>query len=321
MKDFWNNKKIVITGAAGFIGSHAVKMLLGKEAKIIAVVSPKTDEKKLKNIFSGDVKKISIKKVNLLDAAACLDVTKGCDIILNFAAMDGGSQFKQEHSAEIFKTNMRIVLNMLDAAVANKVDRFLLMSSIEVYPKNAKSPITEEVGWDSSDVANGYVWSKRFSEIVAKMYAEEYGLKIAIARPGNVYGPNDMTGVERGRVIPTFIHKVINNEKIELFDGGKQLKQFIYVDDLIVALLNLTEKYVVCEPINIAGKEAISIKNLANMIITLNNNVSSITPSMTSSRKSDRITCVAKADKYIHYDPKVTLIKGLQNTSNSYKKK
>ncbi|HEX8964802.1 MAG TPA: NAD(P)-dependent oxidoreductase [Patescibacteria group bacterium] len=316
MKNFWKDKKVVITGAAGFIGSHVVKSLLKKDANITAVVSPKTNQRRLRDIFKNETKNISIKKVDLLDAVACLKITKGQDIVLNFAAMDGGSKFKQEHSAEIFRTNIRIVLNMLDAAVANNIDRFLLMSSIEVYSKKTKFPIKEDVSWESSDGANGYVWSKRFSEIVASMYAKNFGLKIAIARPGNVYGPGDATGVKKERVIPTFIHKVLKNETIELFDDGKQRKQFLYIDDLVMALLDLVEKYAICSPLILAAKEVVTIKKLANVINNLVNNKKIKIP---DSNKYKLPFDITKAKKVINFNPKTDLLKGLEKTFYYYK--
>ncbi|MGH7245360.1 MAG: NAD-dependent epimerase/dehydratase family protein [Candidatus Levyibacteriota bacterium] len=317
MKNFWKNKKVVVTGASGFIGRHAVGKLIAKGAQVKAILSPKTDKRKLRKIFGENINKVIFVKADLLRFKDCLKITKGQNIILNFAAVDGGSRFKLEHSAEIFGANMRIVLNMLDASVASKVDRLLLMSSIEVYPKNAKTPIKENTKWDPSEETNGYIWSKRFSEEIAKIYAKNFGLKIAIARPGNVYGPGDITGIRKGRVIPTFIDKMRKKEEIELFEGGKQEKQFIFVDDLISAVLDLTELYAICDPVNIVGKEIVTIKQLSEIIKSLiygstEKNVKFIM------KKSKKIFSTSKLRKSVGFIPQYSLINGLKETITTF---
>lgn len=320
MSNYWKNKKVVVTGATGFIGSHAVDTLVGRGVRVTAAISPNTDKKRLRQVLGKSLDTIIVKKANLLNFENCLEVTKGQDVILNFAALDGGSAFKVKYPAQIFKVNNDIVLHMLDAAVKNNVKRILLMSSIEVYPQNVKTPIREQYSLKENfkEEANGYTWSKRFGEIAAKMYAKEYGLEIAIARSGNVYGPGDYFSSEKGRVIPVFIERVLKDETVTLVNGGVQKKQFLFVSDLVDALLNLVERYAVCDPINIAGNEVVTIRNLAELINNIvkdeqNNGV-------TESKKSERVISTTKAERVIGFVPKISLAEGLKETINYYKK-
>ena len=273
MKKFWENKKVVVTGAAGFIGSHAVKTLIENGAVVTAIISDNTTDKQINVLFKNYLDKIFLKKVNLLNKESCIDATKDQEILLNFAALDGGTSFKQKYPAQIYKTNTQIVMNILDAAVKNKIERILIISSIEVYPKNLKSPIIEKYSLKENfqEEANGYTWSKRFGEIAAKMYTKEYGLKIAIARMGNVYGPGDYVNSEKGRVVPLFITQILEKKKVTLLGNGKTKRSFLYVSDAVDALLSLTELYPVCDPVNIVSSTYVTIKSLAEKIGKLTN--------------------------------------------------
>lgn len=315
MKNFWLNKKVIVTGAAGFIGSHAVDALVNKGAKVTAIISHKHDSKDKKDNLNQSKNRIEILQCNLLGFEGCLNITKGQKIILNFAAMDGGRAYKAKHSVEMFRNNTQIVLNLLEAGRINNIDRILLMSSVEVYSK--AFPFKEDEGFVEGFISyeNGYVWSKRFSEIVARMYSEQYGMKIAIARPSNTYGPRDCIDLERGRVIPIFILEALRENSITIWGNGLQKNSFIYVSDLVDALLDLTEKYAVCDPVNIASEKVMSIKDLARIISRLLgkktklefiNNVNSTT--------NDRVINTQKAKKVISLKERVGLEEGLVRT-------
>lgn len=298
---------MLVTGGTGFIGSNMVSELIKRHAVVIVSIQ----NNKQYNLSE----KVKIETADLTDMEDCLRLTKNIDIILNFAALDGGSEFKKKHSAEIFRNNVAIVLNILEASRLNNVDRILLMSSIDVYSGEAKSPIKEEDGFlgDFSKDKYGYAWSKRFSEIVAKIYYDQYGLKIAIARAGNVYGKNDFKGIERERVIPTFINKARKNEDIIIWGNGRQKKSFLYIDDLVKGLLNLVEKYPFCDPINIASSEYVSLKDLGEIIIKLNKSKSKIIfKKINNKTNSNKIININEAKKKIHFGNIMSLNAGLK---------
>jgi nucleoside-diphosphate-sugar epimerase len=320
MNSFWRNKKVLVTGGVGFIGSHVVRELIKRNSKVTIVVSPKTKPKRLEQSFGSLLDKVIVKKIDLLSFKDCLKITKNQKAVLNLAAMDGGSIFKAQHQAEIFRVNTQITLNILESARINKVGRILLMSSIDVYSMNKSYPIKEEAGFidNPEEKIFGYTWAKRFTEVAARAYCQQYKLKIAIARPSNVYGPGDYFGTEKERVVSSLIRQTFQKKKINLVNGGIQKKQFIYVEDLAKALLILVEKYSVCDPINIAGKEVVTIKQLALMINNLCNgrkNKLSIVKF-----KNNRIIDILKLENIIKFYPNVSLEEGLKRTINHIRK-
>lgn len=319
MTNFWKSKKVLLTGASGFIGSNVCDLLVEKGAEVVAIVSKNSNTSKINNNLSNSKKNIKIKKIDLLDLPNVLKITKNADVILNFAAKDGSSTFKEENSSQIFKENNNIVLNVLEAARINKVERLLLISSIEVYSSKEKIPFKEsDTHYNLDEQANGYVWSKRFAEVAAKIYTKQHGLKIAVARLGNVYGPRDYSK-EKGRVIPLFIDKALKNEDITIWGDGLSRKSFIYVSDLAEALLNLVEYFPMSEPINIAGENVTNIKTLAQQIIQLTKSKSKIVFLKTDAAIIDRFANIDKAKKFIKFNEKISLEEGLIQTINDFK--
>lgn len=318
MKPYWKNKNVLVTGASGFIGSHVVDRLVSLGAKVTAQVSKSTRPEKIKKNLSESLKKIKIVRADLEDEKSCVKITAHQDVVLNFAALDGGSSFKREHTAEIFKTNSKIVINMLEAARISGVKKFLQVSSTEVYPDNVRQPIKESYGFMKGLKENidGYVWSKRFSEIAAKVYNEQYGMEISVVRPSSIYGPRDH--LDKGRVIPTFIQQALQNKPISVWNGGKQKKSFLYVTDFAVAVLGLVEHYKKFDPMNIAGERYVTIKELSEIIIKVTKSKSKIKNIMASDVVfKDKVLDIKKAQKIIKFEEKISLEAGLGETIRS----
>src|SRR5258706_4933095 len=323
MKYFWKNKRVLVTGATGFIGSHAVDEIVQRGAIVSAVASPSTDGNKIKQNLGHLRKKINLVKQDLLNVENCLEVTRNQSIVFNFAAMDGGVYFKMKHPAKIFRTNSLITLNILEASSRNNVERFFLASSIEVYPGNLPMEISEEYGFREGldEKTEGYSWSKRLSEMAARMYQKEYGMKIAIARFGNIYGPRDYADKEKGRIIPTFITQSLTGKNITIVGDGMQERSFLYVTDLIQGVMELIEKYPECDPVNIASSKYITIKDLAKLIITtVGNKYNIIFDNRDISFGKKRRISIDKAKSVIGFKEKDSIETGIQKTIEYFKK-
>lgn len=269
MSDFYSGKKVVVTGGAGFIGSHVVEMLLGRGAKItVPVRNPG------KTGFLDAVRdRISIVEADLRNRPRVDALMKGQEIVVNLAAAKGGGiAHSMKHHGSLFRDNMEPFLQVLDSARAAGVERFLVVSSACVYSREASNHALESEGFlGAPEAANaGYGWSKRMEEYLGQAYAEEFGMKIAIARAYNAYGPRDDFFAEYSHVIPGLIKRIFEGENpLVVWGTGTQTRSFVYATDFARGILDVCEKYAVADPLNIGSDEEISIADLARLLIEL----------------------------------------------------
>lgn len=318
MNKFWLNKKVLVTGGSGFIGSHVSELLVKKGAKVSIL-----DHIKKQNINSiedqielidGDIDNLQI-------------ATKACqdkDIVVNMAAKVGGIGYNQTHQGSILRENLLIACNMIEAVRLAQVERFMEVSSACVYPKDAVIPTPEEEGFRGEpELTNGgYGWGKRMGELLSKYYQEQYRMKVGIVRPYNCYGPRDHFEPKVSHVIPALIKRVFDGEDpLVIWGSGNQTRAFLYVEDLAEGILLATEKYCVADPINLGTDEEISIKDLVNMILKLSKQTRQVRfdttkPDGSPRRNSDN----RKAKKLIGFEVKTKLEEGLEKTINWYTK-
>ena len=319
MKNFWRGKKVLVTGGTGFIGSFVTELLLQKGARITTT----SKSGNLKNVFHLK-RDLRIKKTNLADPNQAYIVTKNQDIILNLASKVAGIQFNINHPATMFADNIHIAQNIASSCVKNKVERLLMVSSACVYPRNCTIPTPETEGFlDDPEPTNlGYGWAKRVEELIARFYHQEFGLKIAIARPYNAYGPRDNFDPQISHVIPGLIKRVFEGENpLVVWGSGKQTRSFLYVEDLARGLLETVEKYPEADPVNLGTDEEVTIAHLAKMIIELSGKNTRITFDKSKPDGQPRRNCdTKKAKDKIGFEAQISLEKGLKKTIDWYRK-
>lgn len=318
--NFWYNKKVLVTGGTGFIGSKVSEMLLKLGARVTAIGL--TGNKKLVSTIKKDIR---IVKSDLTQFENALKVTKNQEIVLNLASRVAGIQFNINHPATMFSDNVQIVKNMLEASLRNNIERFLITSSACVYPRYCTIPTPEEEGFvDNPEPTNlGYGWGKRVAELLGAFYSMEYGMKIAIARPYNAYGPQDDFNPKTSHVIAGLIKRVFDGESpLLVWGSGKQTRSFLYVDDFARGLIEIVQKYPNSDPVNIGSDEEINIADLAKLIIRLSGKKIKIIYDRTKPDGQPRRCCdTTKAYQKFGFKAEVSLLEGLEKTILWYKQR
>lgn len=318
---FWKDKRVVVTGGHGFIGSHLVDRLITERAtvRIVDLASHVPPRKRPLEFGS----RVEFQQADLCDPQSCNKICRGADIVMHLAAKIRGVGYNVKHHGEMFFANALINLHMLEAARLAGVDRFLAVSTVGVYPKDCVVPTPEGEGFKGEPEASGYGygWSKRLAEVQARCYAEEYGMKIAVVRPYNVYGPRMSFDPEIAPVVSAQIMKVLGaNGVVKVWGDGEQTRSFTYVSDEVEGMMLAVEKYPQADPLNIGTSEEVKIKDLIALIVSLSGRTLRIDYDLTKPCGAPR-RCpdISKPMRLIGYQPKVRLAEGLQQTIDWYR--
>lgn len=321
-KNFWNGKKVLVTGGAGFIGSHVAEKLIEKGAKVTI----------LDNLQSGSEENLQrIKKdINLIvgdctQSDVAFKVCSGKEVVMNLAARVGGIEYNRMHQAAMMHDNLQIASTMLEAARKADVDRFLVVSSACIYPRNCTIPTSESEGFsgEPEPTNGGYGWAKRMAEKLGMYYASQYGMNIGIVRPYNCYGPRDHFDPEKSHVIAAIIKRLIDgDDPLVVWGTGKQTRAFLYVEDLAEGMMLSIEKYPNPDPINIGTDEEITIRDLVEKIIRISGLSPRIRFDLSKPDGSPRRNSLnLKAKQKIGFSAKTSLDEGLRKTIEWYKKR
>ena len=245
---------VLVAGGSGLVGSAIVRELKRLNQEVIG---------------------ISSKDVDLLERSKtfeCINNLKPTAII-NCAAKVGGIGGNNSYPVEFLSHNLQIQSNLMDAAHAAKVSKFVFLGSSCIYPKDCAQPIKEEYLLTGAleQTNSAYAVAKIAGIELIKSYRKEYGYKWISVMPTNMYGPNDNFDLENGHVLPVLIRKFIeakrsDSGKVTLWGSGSPLREFLHVDDLAKAVMICMDKYDDSNQINIGSGQEVSIKDLANKI-------------------------------------------------------
>lgn len=226
--------KALVTGGAGFIGSHIVERLL-KDGHSVVVLDNFSSGKEENLFFTKDyplsAKRYTLIKGDIRDLPACLASCDGVDVLFHQAALRSVPKSMQAPH-EYNEVNIDGTLNMLEASRANKVKRFVFASSSSVYGDTSKFPQQET---DYPLLISPYALSKLAGEYYCRIFSSAFGLETACLRYFNVFGPRQALDDEYAVVIPKFIHCILNSQQPPIFGAGKQSRDFTYIDNVVEA--------------------------------------------------------------------------------------
>lgn len=302
---FFRDKKILVTGGKGFIGSHLVEALLAKgvkKAKIIIPASQKDDLYLLKN---------------------CLRLTKGVNLVFHLAADIGGVAYSKTHPATQLYNCLMMDLNIIEAAKRNKVKKVVLVSCSPAYPQGSPMPLKEEYLFNGPPEEShyGFGWAKRTMIVLAKAYHLEFSMDINVVIANNTYGPRDNFDPETAHVIPALIRKCFEEEKLVIWGDGTPKRDFVYVEDLAKGLLLAAEKLKGPEPVNLGSGMEVSIGDLVKKITRLTSFKGEFIFDQTKPKgQPRRVISIRKARKLLGFLPQTSLEKGLKKTIEWYEK-
>jgi len=308
-------KRFLVTGGAGFIGSHLVEALV-KKGYFVRV---------LDNFYSGKrenlksvIDRIDLIKGDIRDYSICLKATKKIDFILHQAALRSVPK-SMLNPKEYNEVNIGGTLNLLNAAVKNKVKIFVFASSSSVYGQTKVFPEKEDF---LPSPISPYALTKLTGEYYCRMFSYHYNLATVSLRYFNVFGRRQALDDEYAVVIPKFIHCALNNKPYPIYGTGKQSRDFTYVDNVVEAnLLAVKNPNLKGEVFNIASGKDYSILELVEILNKILHK--DIKPVFLPPRPGDVFRTKAdltKAKKILKFKPKIDFIQGLSLTVEYFKK-
>jgi len=304
------NKKILLTGGNGFLGSFVKKELLKKGVKE-------------KDIFIPDLPKFDLREKKI-----CQQLVKNQDIVIHLAGNVGGIGFNREKPGELFYDNLIMGVQLMEEARKAGVKKFVAVGTVCCYPKFTPVPFKETYLWNGypEETNAPYGLAKKMLLVQAQAYRQQYGFNAIFLLPVNLYGPGDSFDPKRSHVIPALIKKVADAKRkkqnyIEIWGDGSASREFLYVEDAARGIVLAAEKYNKSEPVNLGSGMEISIRDLAKKICQLMNFDGKIKWDKTRPNgQPRRYLDTSKAKKEFGFVARIHFKEGLKKTIQWYNK-
>jgi nucleoside-diphosphate-sugar epimerase len=308
-----DGRRVLVTGAGGFIGHHLVTYLKQHGYWVRGV--------DLKYPEYGDVDADEFELRDLRRWDECLLATRDVDEVYALAADMGGMGFISSNHATILRNNALINLHTIEASRIRGVSRYLYSSSACIYPDHLQTdanvtPLKEEDAYPA-DPQDAYGWEKLVSERLCQYYADEFGMETRIVRFHNIYGPYGTYDGGREKAPAALCRKVAMaepDESIEVWGDGEQTRSFCYVDDCVEGIYRLMQSDY-REPLNLGTEEMVTINQLARLVMEVAGK-QGVTlrhvdgPQGVRGRNSDN----SRLRRVLGWEPRVTLVEGLGPT-------
>ncbi len=263
-ENFWQDKCVIVTGGAGFLGSFVIEKLNERGATDIFI--PRIENYNLVNpneirhMYTDSLRNVDPKNV----------------VIIHLAANVGGIGANREHPAEFFYNNLMMGVELMHQAYKNGVGKFVAIGTVCAYPKFTPVPFKEDDLWNGypEETNAPYGLAKKMMLVQAQAYRQQYGFNAIFLLPVNLYGPRDNFNLHTSHVIPALIRKAVEagergDKELPVWGDGSPTREFLYVEDAADAIVTATEKYNGDLPVNLGSGYEISIKDLADTIVKM----------------------------------------------------
>lgn len=319
----WRRKRVLVTGGAGQIGANLVRRLVDLGADV--AVADNLWRGKKTNLMSDQGPLVDFDsqfhQVDLVDYGNCRKVAEGRDIIYHLADVVAGINYVFGNQLSLFSTNVVMNSNMLRAAIAAKVPQYVYVGTACSYPAEKQNclhppPFKEEDAYPASPESS-YGWSKLMGEYECQLAQREKLIEVGILRFHNVYGPCCEMSPEKSQVIPALIRKALNypREEFIVWGSGNQRRAFVYVEDVVAALVSVVESGMNQGVIQIGPDRSDSIREIAEAIVALVGKEIPIRfdPSQPEG-DTDRTADWSKAKRLLGWSPRTEIRSGLAQT-------
>jgi GDP-L-fucose synthase len=263
-ENFWQDKRVIVTGGAGFLGSFVIEKLKQRGATDIFI--PRIEEYNLvdpndiRRLYTGTLKDVDPKNV----------------VIIHLAANVGGIGANMEHPADFFYDNLMMGAELMHQAYKNGVGKFVAIGTVCAYPKFTPVPFKEDDFWNGypEETNAPYGLAKKMMLVQAQAYRQQYGFNAIFLLPVNLYGPRDNFNPRSSHVIPALIRKAMEacergDKEMLVWGDGSPTREFLYVEDAADGIVTAAENYNGELPVNLGSGYEISIKDLAEMIVRM----------------------------------------------------
>ncbi len=300
----WNEQCILVTGGAGFLGSHLVKALQARGVSPAQITIPRSAE------------------LDLRRWGNCQVAVEGQDIVIHLAAVVGGIGINREKPGEFFYDNLMMGTQLMEAARLASVQKFVAIGTVCAYPKFTPVPFKEEDLWNGypEETNAPYGLAKKMLLVQAQAYRQQYGFNAIYLLPVNLYGPGDNFDPQSSHVIPALIKKCVDavengDDQVVVWGDGSPTREFLDVEDCAEGILLATERYNEPEPVNLGSGMEISIKDLVHLIADLTDFEGEIVwDTSKPNGQPRRCLDVSRAERYFGFRAKTNFGEGLKRT-------